>query len=115
MTLAESLTPNNTEEVKPGLFIQQRGKGYRVVHPVAWDGKINWKRFILGHNFWKNLFIFLLILFICYGYYHDKQLCYDIIENPKEFCEESFPKGITDNIGGNLIDDENNYTISSDP
>ena len=96
MNWIDNITPKNTEEVRPGLFVQSRPKNpdsisYRVVYPAAWNGKVNWKNFILGHNFFKNLFIFLLILFIAYSYQHDVSMY-------KEFYEEHVNNPLCNNI-----------------
>lgn len=110
----ETITPKDTEEVKPGLFIQKGiwarsliGKAlvfakilkpkpdkefYRMVHPGAWDGKINWKNFILGGNPIKHLFIFLLILFVAWSYLHDRgefrDFYIEVMDDPIKWCGE---------------------------
>lgn len=78
MNWAKELEPKNTEEVKPGLFIQKRygKKGkvkYRRVYPAAWKGEINWKNLIMGGttDFWKNTILFLIIIFLVFSYWHD--------------------------------------------
>jgi hypothetical protein len=91
--LISFLTPKNTEEVKPNLFIQQtRGESimsrldkivkghqlhiipdkYRQITPVAWDNKIiNHTALWFGANPIKSTLVFLLILFIAWSYVHD--------------------------------------------
>lgn len=90
MDLTKALTPKETEEVKPGLFIQQTSKGYRQVHPAAWNGKINWKNFLLGSNFLRNLIWFLIIVFLAWSYFHDvdvyKEFYEEVIADPALFC-----------------------------
>ena len=49
MNFTKVLTPSDTEEIKPGLFIQRRGNKYRQISPAAWDGKIIWKN-LLFHD-----------------------------------------------------------------
>ena len=74
MSFIRQLEPKNTEEVKPGIFLQKTRKGWRQVYPAAWNGKINWKNFVLGGpNFWKTLVWFAIILFLIFAYYHDVQ------------------------------------------
>lgn len=68
----KSLTPEDTEEVKPGVFLQKRKKGWKQVYPAAWKGKINWGNFILGGpDFWKTTIWFMIILFLVFSYWHD--------------------------------------------
>lgn len=94
--LTEILTPDTTEEVKPGLFIQTKEKAdgkkeYRVIHPMAWNGKINIKNSTLGAHPLKHLFIFLAIMFIVFGYWYEvheyKQFYVQTINYPEPFCE----------------------------
>ena len=90
MDFIKRLTPEDTEEVKPGLFIQRRLGKYRQIYPTAWDGKINWKNFILGPNFFKHFFIFLLIVGIAFSYWHDtkelKEFYYKVNYNKLDWC-----------------------------
>lgn len=75
------LTPARTEEIKPGLFIQEKQLGgYRQIYPAAWNGKINYKNLIIGPNFWKSFFWFAIILFIAYAYQQDTKECFDLME-----------------------------------
>ena len=76
-----TLTPSDTEEVRPNLFVQKRGDNkYRVVYPSAWNGKINWTNLLLGANFGKNLVWFVIILFLAFSYRHDNQQCFDLMQ-----------------------------------
>lgn len=38
--------------------------GWHVVYPWKIDGKINWKNFISGGNWWRLLIIFFMVLII---------------------------------------------------
>lgn len=91
MSLADILTPKNTEEVKPGLFFKKTGKGYRQVTPMAWNGKINWFVVVFGSRPIKHLFIFLLIMFLVWSYKHDVkeyQNFYNAtLSDPMSFCQ----------------------------
>jgi len=98
MSFIDAITPKDTEEVKPGLFIQScRGK-YRQVHPAAWNGKINWKNFLIGVNPIRNLFIFILILFLVFAYTNDvreyKDFYEEVSSNPTGYCENVYSKNI---------------------
>jgi len=90
MNLTKALTPRDTEEVKPGLFIQKTTRGYRQVHPAAWEGKINWKNFLLGQSPMKNFIWFAIILFLAWSYFQDidsyQEFYEEVNSNPAEFC-----------------------------
>ncbi|KKL12538.1 hypothetical protein LCGC14_2534780 [marine sediment metagenome] len=60
MSLIDSLTPKDTEEIRPGLFIQKREKGYRVLNPIAWNGKYRWRK----QFSWRSVFTIAIIIFI---------------------------------------------------
>jgi len=85
MNLIKALTPQDTEEVKPGLFIQKTLQGYRQVYPAAWNGKINWKNFLLGGKFWKNFIIFLILMLIAFSYYQETKVCREFQSSPCKF------------------------------
>lgn len=90
MTFVDAMTPKDTEEVKPGLFIQKSGKNYRQISPAAWGGKINWKNLIVGPNFWKGFIWFLIIIFLAWSFQHDVAQYKDFYEevrgNPIAYC-----------------------------
>jgi len=86
------LTPKDTEEIKPGLFIQKWKGKYRQVHPGAWDGKINTGNLLFGGNFWKSFIWFVIIIFLAWSFQHDTAQYKDFYENvrddPIAFCAE---------------------------
>jgi len=89
MNWVERLTPENTEEIRPNLFIKKTKFGYRQVYPAAWNGKIIWKNVIIGPNFVKNFSIFIIILGLAWAYHSDTaQLTEFYAEhaNPDRFC-----------------------------
>ena len=96
------LTPSNTEEVKPGVFIKRRnllGKdSYSQVSPACWDGKFNWKNIIIGPHFWKNFIYFAIIMFLMFAYWHDTHAMVDnlneIYEDPYKWCADLSSKEI---------------------
>ena len=63
----KALTPKNTEELRPGLFINKIGDNYRRVYPLIWNDKFNWKNQIRL----KNIFMILIIVFIAWSYVHN--------------------------------------------
>lgn len=97
--LLNHLTPKNTEEVKPGLFIQKyKGDNlmlklekaadghpeeikydkYRVVVPGAWKGVFYPKNLLLGKAPLRGLAIFAFILFLAWAYWHDTSTLVEI-------------------------------------
>lgn len=88
------LTPVDTEEIKPGLFIQSKPKNpssieYRVVNPICWNGEYRWdKQFS-----WKNLITVLIIAFLAWSYFTETEYARELAENPcdilpdiQEYC-----------------------------
>lgn len=114
MSLKESLVPNNTEEIKPGLFVQRRAKDkYRVVNPIVWKGK--WR---LKQQFgWGNLLMIILIVGISWSYFTETEFCRQLQEDPCEllpnitnYCYEQNSIGII-----NYEEGKYNYTIQDYP
>jgi hypothetical protein len=85
MTWTEKLTPKNTEEIKPNLFIQKTNKGYRQIYPAAWNGKINYNNLIFGKGFWKSLLWVFILLLLAYGYYTSTKACEDFQQDPCKY------------------------------
>ncbi len=109
MNITKALTPKETEEIKPWLFIQQTSKGYRQIKPTAWEGKIIWKNLFFGGITLRNLVWFAIILFLAWSYFYDTQnyreFYEEIIADPIEFCS----KVNLVNINGI----ENNYPLQN--
>ncbi len=92
MSFPDSLTPKNTEEIRPGLFIQRRGSKYRKVEPFAWNGKVRWKeqlRTIISVRFF---FTVGLVAFLAFSYVNDNSQLLDfynvVHEDPIGFCRQ---------------------------
>jgi len=85
MSMINSLTPKNTEEIRPGLFIQKTNKGYRQIYPSAWNGKMNWNNFLWGSGFFKSFIWFAILLLIVYGYNDSTTRCSEFQENPCKY------------------------------
>lgn len=111
MNFKDAFTPKNTEEVKPGLFVQKTKKGYRQIHPGVWKGEIRWKNLLLGPNFMKSLMWFAIILFLAWSYFHDVQqyqeFYEDVNSNPALFCSKINPLDIFQNENSDTL--QNNY------
>lgn len=103
MSWIEKFTPKDTEEIKPDLFIQRRQKGYRVVNPIAWNGKWRTKE-QLKTIFTVGMFIRLgIIIFLAWAYIHDVGALNDfrnrVISDPIQFCsdvQEALAAGCTE-------------------
>jgi hypothetical protein len=92
-TIAIKLTPKDTEEVKPNLFIQSYGNNkFRHIYPAAWNKKLIYKNLILGGDQWlKHLITFLILMFIVWAYVHDNAALIEqqqeIANDPFKFCQ----------------------------
>jgi len=105
MDFIKAITPKDTEEVKPGVFLQKKGNKYRQIYPAAWNGKINWKNFIFGGpNFWKTLIWIIIIGFMVFSYINDTQELSNfyntVVQNKQAWC------------AGIPLDEISNYTIN---
>lgn len=88
MSFKDLLTPKDTEEIKPNLFVQKKGDGYRVLNPLVWNGQ--WR---LKNQFSVRNFVSIaIILFIAWSYVHDNSALLDfynqVHENPVAFCTQ---------------------------
>lgn len=111
MSFIDSITPKETEEVKPGLFIQKTSKGYRQIHPAAWQGKVNWKNFFWGSGFTRSFIWFAIILLVVFGYQDSTTSCSEFQENPcphlkslQQYCLDIDFQG--ESIDSNIIKDD---------
>lgn len=80
MSLIEKLAPKDTEEVRPGIFVQKREKKYRVVNPIAWEGQWRFK----DQFSWKNLITIAIIIFLAWTYFNETSFSRQLQENPCE-------------------------------
>lgn len=128
MNLTKALTPKNTEEIKPGLFIQTKygelldkdgqtviGKApmsYKQIHPAAWEGKIIWKNFLFGAGFLKGFIWLVILLFLVWAYNHDvgayQEFYEKVSENPVAYCSN------VSLINQRLIYEDTNFIQGSD-
>ncbi len=108
MTFIDAITPKNTEEVKPGLFIQTIETNpnkfiYRQVKPLAWKGKFRTKE-QLATLFSVRTFLTLgIIAFIIWAYFYEvgeyRSFYIDTMNNPIEFCETAYANIQTNPLG----------------
>ena len=123
MSLADRLTPRDTEEVKPGLFIQKRTNGsYRMINPMAWDGKLRTKEQLKTVFSLRTIFTIALIIFIAYNYRTDNVKLLDfynrVHENPIYFCQQvteslKTPECSEQNRLNGLCFDQSKFNLSS--
>lgn len=85
MSFIDSLIPKDTEEIKPGLFIQKIPKGYRTINPMAWDGKFRTKEQLATVINFKTIFTLALILFIAYNYQLNTAVCEEFQSDPCKY------------------------------
>ena len=82
MGIVEALTPKDTEELRPGLFIQKTSKGYRQIKPLAWKGELKIKEQLKTLLNFRTLFTIVLICFIAWSYFEDTQACREFQADP---------------------------------
>jgi len=91
MDITKNLTPKDTEEIKPGLFIQKRKNGkYKQIYPLAWEGKLRWKEQLKTIFTFRTFFTIALILFLAWSYIHDTGECRFIVENLDKFTKMDY-------------------------
>ncbi len=112
MNWKKTLTPENTEEVRPGIFLQARTKNphsieYKVINPICWGGEYRWRE----QFSWKNLITIIIILFLAWSYTTETSYSRQLAEDPceilpdiQEFCWNQ--QGIKSDDYG-----EENYTF----
>lgn len=92
MALLDSLTPKDTEEIKPGLFVKKTRKGYRVVNPIAWNGKFRTKEQLKTIISARTFLTLAILFFVVYNYYEDNEKLINfynrVHENPIRFCQD---------------------------
>jgi len=78
------------EKIREGLYIKKSFSGYKVVYPIKNDnGSLNWFNILTGGSYWellKTLLVFLVIILLCFSYYHDTKQCFQVIKNPCKYC-----------------------------
>lgn len=109
MNWKKVLTPRDTEEIKPGLFIQTRyrkvydNKGdliarepvsYRQIEPLFWNGKFRKKEQLATVFSVRTFFTLAIICFIVFAYLHDtktyREFYTRVMENPVSWCENIY-------------------------
>jgi len=128
MNWKKILTPSDTEEIKPGLFIQTRYRniddgqgnvigrealGYRQIEPLVWEGKFRKKEQLRSIFSWRTLITISIILFIAWSYLHDtgayREFYNSYAQNPIAFCENVL-SGLTDDKMGLEVNNVSTYT-----
>lgn len=92
MGIVERLMPKDTEELKPGLFIQKTRKGYRQIEPLAWNGKMRWKPQIASVFSIRTFVTIAVVLFLAWAYVNDVGsliVFYNAVhEDPIGYCND---------------------------
>lgn len=118
MSFQKSIEPKDTEEVKPGIFVQKYRGAYRVVNPISWKGK--WR---FNKQFgWRNLATVLIIGFLAFTYFEETNFCRALEENPCEilpnitnYClNQAFNNIELDNIFNNERG-QDTFTLQDNP
>ena len=88
MNIKKILTPKDTEEIRPGIFVQKNKKGEnRVINPIVWNDKWNLKKqFSI-----KTLITLAIIIFVVWSYQHDvkqyQEFFNNVTSNPGDYCD----------------------------
>jgi len=84
MSIIESLTPKDAEEIKPGLFVQKKFGKWRKIEPLAWDGKMRWKEQLKTIFRIRTLITMVIIIYVAYAYAHDTAVCRQVLAEIQE-------------------------------
>lgn len=100
MTIKDSFTPKDTEEVKPNLFIQKKGDKYRVIEPFVWNGKFRIKEQLKTIISLRTILSLGFVLLLVWAYIHDagalREFYFKVNQNPVIWCTNVFagiPRG----------------------
>lgn len=92
MSLKDSLTPKDTEEIKPSLFIQKKGEKYRVINPLVWNNKFRIKEQLKTIFSIRVLLGIAFTLFLVWTYLHDvgalREFYFKVKVNPIQWCHK---------------------------
>lgn len=90
MNIKKAFTPKDTEELKPGFYVQQRGDKYKQILPFVFEDKWLWKEQLRTVFKLRTIFTIALIIFIAWSYLHDtgvyREFYEEVIEDPIKFC-----------------------------
>ncbi len=84
MKLIDRLTPKDTEEIKPGFFIQKRKGSWRRVEPMAWKGEWRTKEQLKSVFNFRTLFTIAIIIFLAWSYFNETEYCRELKKDPCE-------------------------------
>lgn len=102
MTIKDSLTPKDTEEIKPNLFIQKKGDKYKVINPFVWNNKIRIKEQLKTIFSLRTILSLALVLFLVWTYFHDvgalRNFYFKVQQNPIVWCTKILAGLPTGNI-----------------
>ncbi len=110
MNLKESLTPKDTEELKPGFFVQKQGNKYRQVEPIVWNGEWRLKNQIK----WKDILFIALIIGLFLGGQGYVKFYEETITDPAAFCSLNNITSIDLGQVNWEVTDEDSFDLSLD-
>ncbi len=84
MTIKSSLTPKDTEELRPNFFVQQRGETYRQVKPLVWNDE--WR--LKGQIGWQNVLMIVLMILLFYKFAGYVKFYEQFHSRPSEVCTD---------------------------
>lgn len=90
--IIDSITPKDTEEIKPGLFVQQTKTGWRCINPLAWKGKFRTKEQLLTIISPRVIISLAIIIGLVLLYINDTSQLLNfyqsVTDDPVGFCED---------------------------
>lgn len=117
MTFVDAVTPKDTEEVKPNIFVQKKGDIYRVVNPIAWNGQMRWKEQSKTFFSLRTFITLVLIIFVVWSYNNDvkqyKEFYVDVLSNPVGFCDNVYQVNARPFLSE--VNDEDTNTLYNNP
>lgn len=97
MSFIDLLTPGNTEEVRPGIFIQEDKGSYRTINPLAWKGKFRTREQLRTVFSVGTVIRIFIIVFIVWAYLNDtaeyRGFYNTVISNPVAWCNNVLSSG----------------------
>ena len=88
MSFIDAITPKDTEEIKPDLFVQKKRYGYKQINPLAWGGRFRWNEQLRTLISFGTIFRLAIIIFIAWSYFHDVCECLEVNKKLVPMCEE---------------------------
>lgn len=113
MSFAEDLSKRSEElgvtEMRPGFFVRKKGNEYKQVSPLAWKGKMRWKKQLGSVISIRTIITISIFLFLAWGYQADNtsliEFHNNVTLNTNSFCQAYYAGlSMTNPEGGNFQD-----------